>query len=202
MGYSHFIFPFLMGTFCVYWPLSVAYEHGKTALGSASLRLGGLQGIALGLVFFYEWKETILQESGERQSFFKLRRCSRGYVPLFLTYLFAVVVLLCLGYIQIIAAELFLTVTITIALIFFIVYRPYEDCVHNVGIIFNSAITVAFSWWNSMRNFFPALALENNEETAIMAIIGAVILCLVFATVRIIFHFRGVLKEGICSELK
>ena len=202
MGYSHFIFPFLMGTFCVYWPLSVAYEHGKTALGSASLRMGGLQAIALALVFFYEWKEALLQEAGERQSFFKLKRCSRHYVPLFLTYLFAVTVFLCLGFIQIIAAELFVAATASVALISFAVFRPYEDAIHNVGVIYNSAVAAAFSGWNLAREFFPELALEKNEETAIMAVIGAVALGLLLATVRIIFHLRGVLSEGLCSELK
>ena len=157
-GYSHFIFPFLMGTFCVYWPLSVAYEFGKAALGSASLRMGGVHAISLALVFFYELKEALLKENGERQSFFKLRRCSRGYVPLFLTYLFAVTAFLCLGFIRVVAAELFLTATVTIALIAFVVYRPYEDCIHNVGILYNSTMTVAFMWWNLARSFIPSLA--------------------------------------------
>lgn len=202
IGYSNFIFPFLMGTFCVYWPLSVAYEHGKASLGSASLKMGGFEAISLALVFFYEWKEALLNEAGERQPFFKLKRCSRQYVPLFLSYLFAVAALFCLGFIQIIAAEFSLTVIATLALIAFVVYRPYDDIIHNVGIVYNSVVVVAFMGWNLARNFFPSLAQEKNEETAILAIIGAVAVCLVLAAVRVIFHFRTLFSDGPCSKLK
>jgi hypothetical protein len=182
----------------------VVYEHGNVTLRSASLRIGSLQAISLALVFFYEWKEVLLDELGERQRIFKLKRCSRRYVPLFLTYLFAVTVSFCLGFIRIIAAEFFLTAIVTLALVAFVVYRPYDDFIHNLGIIYNNSVIVAFMWWNLARNLFPSLELEQekNEETAILAIIGAIAICLVLAAVRVVYNFRSLLSDNPCFELK
>jgi len=101
-----------------------------------------------------------------------------------------------------IGAEPFLTGTVTVALILFTVYQPYEDCIHNVGIIYNTAISAGFMGWNYAREFFPELTVENNEEISIMAVIGALFVCLVIAIVRIIVHSRSVLREGFCIDSK
>ena len=150
------------------------------------------------MVFFYEWKEAVLHETGERQSFFKLERCSRGYVPIFLTYLFIISVILCLGFIRALVVELFLTVITVFILVTLIIHRPYNDCIHNVAIIYNISILSVFMGGNLARNFFPILNVEQNEATAILAIIGAVTVCLIIATARVIYHLRSLFIRGFC----
>ena len=63
--YQHFIFPLLIGTVCVFWPIFIAYQQVNPDSEHYSLELTLFCATLLSFVISNEWKEMFVAESKE-----------------------------------------------------------------------------------------------------------------------------------------
>ena len=107
----------------------------------------------------------------------------------YLAYLIVLTLTLSLSLNQLIKYPLFVFVSIITAnLIFIIIYRPYDDRVHNIGLILNqSVVLVNLAWLISQEYIYLSRVVD---EVIAFALMGGIFLAFIWSLLRIIFELR------------
>ncbi len=89
--------------------------------------------------------------------------------------------------------EYYLTILYVIFFVFFLVYRPYKQVIHNIGLLVNIFTTLTFLLWCSLRkmNLSDKVMQEGKEILAVYILIAMISLCLVVAVIRIAMEIRA-----------
>jgi hypothetical protein len=138
---------------CIWFPVSASFLLEMTAMNRhADPYVNFILFISMSLVFFYEWRLFILKNPSN--CFADVDRVKRQYVAVYLTFSMLMVITVHLANMGVlnylVEAAAFITVSF---LLWFMVYRPYRDAIHNVGQIMNLLMLLGFLTWSLLRTY-------------------------------------------------
>lgn len=113
------------------------------------------------------------------------------FVASYLIFQFLISSTLILGYLNLdfpFVLEYFMTVIYAFFFVFYLVYRPYNHLIHNIGLLLNIFTTFSFLVWCSLRKMrlSDKILQQEREITAIYILISLISLCLLIAILRIV----------------
>jgi hypothetical protein len=162
-----------MGTFII----STLYVENKKSLFTSSALVNCmclLQMTLLSFVFFGEWTHSLAKSTSIY--YLSVPRCKGIYLSIYLIFLRLATLILSIGYrFPAFPAEIFLAAIYFLYLCAMIIYRPYKNIVHNIGVIVNCLAACFFLFGISLKMHGIIQLTEENELDALgmlLAIIG------------------------------
>lgn len=135
-------------------------------------------------VFFDEWKYIIICEESSKAVNYNV-----NYVAYYLTYLFILSFVVSLSLNQLIPFTLYIFAAIVVLyFVFIIANRPYQESVHNIGLVINQVGVLFNLAWLISQNFIYLSRFM--DEIIAFAIVAWMSLILAWSVLRIICELR------------
>jgi hypothetical protein len=82
--------------------------------------------------------------------------------------------------------ELILIAAFALLAIAAILIPPYKSAVDNAGVLLNLCVVIGFLSWFYVRKYFPECRSSENEQLALICLMGSIVLLMLMAIIRMI----------------
>ena len=113
------------------------------------------------------------------------------YIPLFLDLTLLNAAVFAFAFNELVYhRELILIAAFVLFMLTLILIPPYKSVVDNAGVLINLFIVIGFLSWFYARKYFPECRSSENEQLALLCLIGSIILSMLLTAVRLIKSAR------------